>query len=561
MQTPEALASQLLQQAGFGAADFAPTPPGKQGDCSTALALRLAKERKTSPMELAEKMAKTLEQSQPLSKLARVSVAKPGFLNLHLKSEYISAALWGMNAKKECQSPSPRRLVLDFSHPNIAKPLHFGHLRSTILGESLRRLLTFCGHEVLADNFLGDFGTQFGKLIVGIREFGNQANIKQDPLPELLQIYQRFHQAAEHDESLTERASEAFRALESGEDPKGRELWEQIRGWTLDGLKPVYKRLSAHFDVIRGEAFYESHLAAALEKLVQSGVGKEEESGAIAVDFGEESGLPSLIFRRSDGATLYQTRDLARILFYTAEGFDELINVVGADQSLYFRQVFAAARACGGANVPQLRHVSYGMVRLPEGKMSTRSGRSIGLVEVLDMAEEKMAAELDARESAVTGQERQQLIRQLAMGAVKMNDLQRARQTDVVFEWDKMLSFSGFSGPGIVYAAVRCGGILQGAAAAGVQPAEGLLAEEELPLAKKTLGFSAAVQRSVDALEPHHLCRFLFELATQLHRFYASCPVQRGGEAAPRRALLVQKTQQVLTQGLDLLGIEVPERM
>ena len=560
MQTPEALASQLLQQAGFGAADFAPTPPGKQGDCSTALALRLAKERKASPMELAEKMTKTLEQSQSLSKLARVSVAKPGFLNLHLKSEYVSAALWRLDIKQACQSPAPRRLVLDFSHPNIAKPLHFGHLRSTILGESLRRLLAFCGHDVLADNFLGDFGTQFGKLIVGIREFGNQAEIENNPLPELLRIYQRFHQAAEQDEALTTRASEAFRALESGEDPKGRELWEQIRGWTLDGLKPVYKRLGAHFDVIRGEAFYESHLAAALEKLVQSGVGKEEESGAIAVDFGEESGLPSLIFRRSDGATLYQTRDLARIFFYAAEGVDELINIVGADQSLYFRQVFAAARACG-ADIQEMRHVSYGMVRLPEGKMSTRSGRSIGLVEVLDMAEEKMAAELDARESAVTGEERQQLIRQLAMGAVKMNDLQRARQTDVVFEWEKMLSFSGFSGPGIVYAAVRCGGILQGAAAAGVQPAEGLLAEEELPLAKKTLGFSAAVQRSVDALEPHHLCRFLFEMATELHRFYANCPVQRGGEAGPRRALLVQKTQQVLTQGLDLLGIEVPERM
>ena len=560
MQTPEALASQLLQNAGFGAADFAPTPLGKDGDRSTALALRLAKERNTSPMQLAEEMATLLEQNAECAALATVSVAKPGFLNLHLKSEYISAALWRLDIKQACQSPAPRRLVLDFSHPNIAKPLHFGHLRSTILGESLRRLLTFCGHEVLADNFLGDFGTQFGKLIVGIREFGNQANIKQDPLPELLQIYQRFHQAAEHDEALTERASEAFRALESGEDPKGRELWEQIRGWTLDGLKPVYKRLGAHFDVIRGEAFYESHLAAALEKLVQSGVGKEEESGAIAVDFGEESGLPSLIFRRSDGATLYQTRDLARIFFYAAEGVDELINIVGADQSLYFRQVFAAARACG-ADIQEMRHVSYGMVRLPEGKMSTRSGRSIGLVEVLDMAEEKMAAELDARESAVTGQERQQLIRQLAMGAVKMNDLQRARQTDVVFEWDKMLSFSGFSGPGIVYAAVRCGGILQGGAAAGVQPAAGLLAEEELPLAKKILGFSAAVQRSVDALEPHHLCRFLFEMATELHRFYANCPVQRGGEAAPRRALLVQKTQLVLKQGLDLLGIEVPDRM
>ena len=204
MQTPEALASQLLQQAGFGAADFAPTPPGKEGDRSTALALRLAKERKTSPMELAEKMTKTLEQSQSLSKLARVSVAKPGFLNLHLKSEYVSAALWRLDIRQDCQSPAPRRLVLDFSHPNIAKPLHFGHLRSTILGESLRRLLAFCGHDVLADNFLGDFGTQFGKLIVGIREFGNQANIKQDPLPELLQIYQRFHQAAEHDEALTD---------------------------------------------------------------------------------------------------------------------------------------------------------------------------------------------------------------------------------------------------------------------------------------------------------------------------------------------------------------------
>lgn len=550
---------QLLQQA-IGTDDaFELEKPKHEGhgDYACSVAMKLAKKAGENPREVAQQIIDAIPENDSIE---TIEIAGPGFLNITLKKKAVAEALKNFDAEKQLANENPKKIEVEFGNPNIAKPLHFGHFRGLIIGESLARLLRFTGNEVLTDNFIGDWGTQFGKLIVAIRKWGDKAEIDKNPTKELVRLYRKFHD--EMTPELEAAGAEEFRKMEVERDEENFELWRWIVKESMNDFYAVANRLDAHFDVVRGESFYEEMLPNVLKKLEESGVALREKEGALVVQFPEEKKLPNMIFQKTDGATLYQTRDLAKIIFYDNEGFDEMIYVVGNEQSLHFRQLFETARSLGYTG--KWTHVGHGLVKAKEGgKMSSRSGSGVGLDEVLDEAYKKSLEILEGHSSEIVGGEREKLAEDIAMAAMKFNDLSQNRTTDITFDWEKMLSFTGFSAPFLQYSAVRCASILRKSGeTVETQYLASLQHETEQKLAKKILDFANAVQASAIKLEPHHLAKYLFELAGDFNSFYAACPILNAEESEKNtRLFLTKKTGKTLKQGLYLLGIKTPERM
>lgn len=532
----------------------------EHGDFATPVAMKIGKQQGKNPRNIAEEILNHIPQT-PL--IQKGEIAGPGFLNIMLSPQSVAEELTTFDPTKTLQTETPKKITVEFGNPNIAKPLHFGHFRGLIIGESLARILRFTGHDVLTDNFIGNWGTQFGKLIVAIRKWGNREEINKNPTEELVKLYRKFHAELETHPELEKEGAEEFRKMEQDRDEENLKLWEWIVEESMKDFAKVADRLGAHFDVIRGEAFYEQMLPDVLKRLEESGVGTVEPSGAMVVHFPEETKLPTMIFRKSDGATLYQTRDLAKVVFYDGQQFDEMIYVVAIDQSLHFRQFLETARMLGYSGT--YIHVAHGMVRLPEGKMSTRAGRAVGLEEVLDEAKKRSLDILESHNTEIVGGEKEQLAEIIAMGALKFNDLSQNRKTDITFEWNRMLSFEGYSAPFLQYSAVRCKSILrkENLSSAPIPHDFSLPEQEEQILAKKILSFPRAVFEAEKTLEPHHLAQYLFELAGEFNRFYAVCSVlnAESDSIKYRRLFLTNLTGKTLEQGLFLLGIQTPERM
>lgn len=528
------------------------------GDYATPVAMGLGKKMGKNPREVAEALLKHIPENDLV---AKVEIAGPGFLNITLSRAAVLREIAAFDPAASLMADQPKKITIDFGSPNIAKPLHFGNFRSLIIGESLARILRFAGHEVLADNFIGDWGTQFGKLIVAIRKWGDRADIDRNPIAELVRLYRRFHDEAKEDAALETQGAEEFRKLEQEKNAENFELWKWIVGESMKDFEKVAARLGAHYDVTRGESFYEPMLPEVLNKLEASGVARREAGQALVIEYPEEAKLPTMLFRKTDGATLYQTRDLAKIFFYDQEGFDKMVYVVGGDQNLHFRQVFAAAKMLGFS--ASFHHAQFGLVRLSEGKMSARSGRVVGIDEVLEEAVSRTTKMLEEHGSETSGKEREQLAETIAIGAIKFNDLGQNRKTDIVFEWEKMMDFTGYSGPFIQYSAVRCASILRKAGELSMTNDELQMEHpNELALAKKILRFPEIVSEAAEKLEPHHIAEYLFELAGEFNVFYANCPVLKAeGKEREARLFLTQKTAETLKQGLYLLGINTPERM
>lgn len=549
----------LLQQA-IGTDDtFELENPKHEGygDYACSVAMKMAKKAGKNPREVAQNIIDALPENTIIEK---AEIAGPGFINITIKNEAVAEALQKFDAEKKRKNTNPKKIEVEFGNPNIAKPLHFGHFRGLIIGESLARLLRFTGNEVLTDNFIGDWGTQFGKLIVAIRKWGDVAEIDKNPTKELVRLYRKFHD--EMTPELEAEGAEEFRKMEVERDEKNFELWRWIVKESMSDFYKVANRLDAHFNVVRGESFYEKMLPEVLKQLEKSGVATREKEGALVVHFSEEKKLPNMIFQKTDGATLYQTRDLAKIIFYDAEGFDEMIYIVGNEQSLHFRQLFATAKLLGYTG--KWVHVGHGLVKAKEGgKMSSRSGSGVGLDEVLDEAYKKSLDILEKHNSEIAGKEREELAEDIAMGALKFNDLSQNRTTDIIFDWEKMLSFTGFSAPFLQYSAVRCASILRKSGETiETHNLSSLQHETEQKLAKKILGFSAATKESAEKLEPHHLAKYLFELASDFNSFYAACPILHAEKTEKNtRLFLTKKTGETLKQGLYLLGIKTPKRM
>jgi arginyl-tRNA synthetase len=573
-----------------------PCPDPRHGDFQTNVALVHAKVMKLNPVELARQLAEVVFVRDIAEK---PEIAGPGFLNFRLKPEYLAAQATVRRADARLGIPSvakPETIVIDYSGPNIAKEMHVGHLRSTILGDALARLYCFLGHQVIADNHIGDWGTGFGMILLGYKREGDPALLKADPFGHLEKIYQKIQAEAKADETLREAAKRELVLLQQG-DAENRRLWEQFRKFSLDALDVIYQRLGVQFDYTLGESFYNDRLAAVVDDLVRRFIARESE-GAVAIfsdgalppkddpflvqEDGEFRENPLLI-RKSDGGFNYATTDLATIL-YRHEHFkaQRVIYVVDGRQQMHFRQLFAAARRWGFDQM-KFEHVWFGTILGPDKKpMKTKEGDNVKLKALLDEAEERAGriideklkaqqARLDEAAGGDTAERRLEmgehqraaLARVVGLGALKYADLAQNRNLDYVFNWEKLLAFDGNTAPYVQNAYVRIRAIFRKAGIEEAPSAAITLTEPaEIALAAKLLDFADSISLAAEEYRPHYLCQYLFELATLFHKFYESCPVLSAAAAVrDSRLNLCDFTARTLRQGLNLLGIGVVEQM
>ncbi len=541
-----------------------PCPDPKFGDYQSSALLGLAKARRLNPRQLA---ADVLARLDVRDWCEPVEVAGAGFLNFRLKlsalAESLRAAARGAHLFFAKAAP-PRTIVVDFSSPNAAKAMHVGHIRSTILGDSLARLFRLLGHRVITDNHLGDSGTQFGMLLVGWKRERDPAALQADALAEMERLYRKISAECRENPATLEQARQELVKLQGGDDENLR-LWREMVALSRAQFDAVYRRLGVTFDHTLGESFYNPRLAGIVEDLLARGLARESE-GAIAVFFDDLpllKGQPALV-RKSDGGFNYTTTDLAT-LAHRLETWrpDEIVYVTDGRQQLHFQQLFASFRRWQPAAPVKLAHVWFGSILGPDGKpFKTRSGDTVKLADLLDEAEERARQVVAEKNPELSEAERREIARVVGLGAVKYADLLPNRQSDYVFSWDKMLALNGNTAPYLQYAYTRVRSIFRKAEAREPNAGLALGAPEEIALAKHLLNFGWVLEAAGAEYRPNYLCNYLYELAGHFTRFYETCPVLKAEEPSrATRLLLCDLTARVLRQGLDVLGIETLERM
>jgi len=550
----------VIPDANLDAVQVRPCPDPKFGDYQSSAVMALAKERKTNPRQLAADIVAKLDLSASCDK---VEIAGPGFLNFRLKPDAIDQALQSehQSAHPFVQPAAhPRTIVIDFSSPNVAKPMHVGHIRSTILGDSLARTLRLLGHKVITDNHIGDWGTQFGMLIVAWKRHLDRGALQADPIAEMERIYKIVNA----DPALAEEARQELVKLQRG-DAENLALWQEMITLSQSQFDRIYKRLGIHFDHTLGESFYNPHLLRIVHQLVEGGLAQESE-GAQVIFFPGHPQLkeePALI-RKSDGAFNYMTTDLATLEHrLNTWQPDEIIYVTDGRQQLHFRQLFAAfGRWQPGAKV-KLAHVWFGSILGEDGKpFKTRAGDTVKLADLLDEAEERAFTVVSEKNPELPEPQRREIARVVGIGAVKYADLLPNRQTDYVFSWDKMLALNGNTAPYLQYAYTRIRSIFRKGEVSEVQGAIKLTESAELSLAKHLLNFGLVLEAAADEYRPNFLCNYLYELAGHFTRFYEACPVLKAEPTVRASRLMVADlTGRVLKEGLGVLGIETLEQM
>lgn len=547
-----------------------PCPDTKFGDYQTNSLMGLAKARKMNPRQLAADVVARLDVSEWCDK---VEIAGAGFLNFHLKHAALDRALEAALSGGELfvdKSSQPRTVVVDFSSPNVAKAMHVGHIRSTVLGDCLARVLRLLGHHVITDNHIGDWGTQFGKLIVGWRTRLDRAALEADPIGEMERLYKKINAECDADPAVLETARRELVKLQDG-DPENLEIWREMIRLSQHQFDTLYARLGVKFDHTLGESFYNPRLKQVVTELLDLGLARRSE-GAIAVFFDEIpelKGHPALI-QKSDGAANYTTTDLAT-LQYRIETWHpkEIVYVTDGRQQLHFKQLFAIFdRWQPGAGL-RLAHVWFGSILGEDGKpFKTRSGETVKLADLLDEAEERAFAVVSTKNPALPEDQRRAVARIIGIGAVKYADLLPNRQSDYIFNWEKMLALQGNTAPYLQYAHARIRSIFRKVpewrpgldAASGTQIS--LSAPEEAALARHLLNFGLVLEMVAAEYRPNYLCNHLFELAGHFARFYENCPVLKSsGIERSTRLALCELTGRMLKLGLGLLGIEAPEEM
>ena len=533
------------------------------GDYQANAAMVLAKQAKANPRELAAKIADYFEADGICEK---PEIAGPGFLNFRLKPRWVSEQLRHLAGDTRCGAPAtehPQLIIIDFSSPNIAKPMHVGHIRSTILGDALARIARFVGHEVVTDNHLGDWGTQFGKVLYGWKHLLDRAALERDPIAEMTRLYREVNALEQTDPAVHKAAREELVKLQQG-DAENRAIWQQLVDLSWAEFEDIYEKLGVRFDERLGESFYDPALAALVDKLLANGIAQISE-GAACIFFPD---LPALadkpcLVRKSDGGFLYATTDLATIE-YRVERWDPhaVWYVTGAPQQLHFQQVFAAAQRMGVAT--KLEHIAFGSILGEDHKlMKTRSGDNVPLRDLIGEAVTRARAMIEEKNPELPAEEKAHIARIVGLGAVKYAELSQHRMTDYVFSWSKMLSLQGNTAPYLQNAYVRVRSIFRKLGAELGTAQEVVLTEPaELALAKKLLQFGEIVPLVLHEFRPNLLANHLFETANAFHTFYEACPVLKSeGATQHSRLVLCEATARVLKQGLDLLGVDVPERM
>ncbi len=548
----------VLSSLGVGEVVFVVEHPGdlSHGDYATNVALIAAKQVKKNPKVLAEEIVSKLKELN-LKEVKEISIAGPGFINFTLVPEFFAKEVEKVLEEKSGYGRglvySGKRFVVEYSSPNIAKPFTIGHLRSTIIGDSIANLVSFTGGEVIRDNHLGDWGTQFGKQIVAIEKWGGleALEMSENKMKYLVDLYVRFHSEAEKDPTLEDKARARFVDLEKGEEG-AKKIYEATITCSKEYFSGIYSRLGvSSFDTELGESFYGPRMGAILEELMEKNLARESE-GALAVFF-ENDMYPPMLVRKTDGSTLYATRDLAtdRYRLDTYGKDTTIVNEVGTEQTLYFRQLFETEHMLGWVKEGQRIHVGHGLYRFAEGKMSTRKGNVIWLEDILDEAV-KRASEINEQGADL-----------VAIGAIKFNDLKRESSQDIVFSWDEVMNLKGDSGPYVQYAAVRASAVLKKGEELTLEPSATRPAEETLSNVERLIPrFPEVAKRAAEELAPHHVAGYLIELAGAFNNYYAHTSIaEKSNEASSYRLALAKAVSIVLVNGLLLLGIKTPERM
>jgi arginyl-tRNA synthetase len=549
-----------------------PTGNPQHGDYQSNHAFRLAKSLKQNPRQVAEAI-KARIPAHPL--VATTAVAGPGFINITLADDALGVDVVARAKHPKIGTPqlgAGRTMVIDYSSPNVAKRMHVGHLRSTVIGNAIDRLHRYLGWNVVADNHIGDWGTPFGKLIVMWDDVRDEAAFESDPIGELQRLYQGFGAREKADPSLIERARAETVKLQQG-DARNRALWARFVAESMREFDGVYERLGVRFDVVHGESFYRDQLEDLVAELMARGLA-EPSDGAVVVRFGEEA--PQLadhpmLVRKSDGGAMYATTDLATAR-HRVETWrpSRIVIVTDVRQRLHFDQVFAASRKVGfvPAGV-ELVHIGFGMLKLPGGQIvATRSATgdgSLNLVDVFDAARTHARAVVDEKSPDLPEAERDRIAEAVGVGAIRYADLSQNPATDLTFEWDRILSLTGNTAPYLMIAYARCRSIFRKGGVEDFEPTACTISHpSERALALKIARTAEVIVDAANGYRPSVLCAHLFELSGVFADFYRDCPVLRDDVDAATRAsrlALTFATARAMSEGMQLVGLVPLERM
>jgi len=555
----DALAKAGLPNAG----ELTPATDPRFGDYQTNAALVLGKERSENPKTLA---AKILAQLDVGDLCDPPTVAGAGFINFTLRADAIARKAGEVLRDERlgvAAAKSTRRIVIDFGSPNVAKPMHVGHIRSTVLGDALARIAQFLGHEVIRDNHMGDWGTQFGMVIYGWKNLLDRQALQRNPLAEIVRIYRETNERSATDPQVREACREELVKLQAG-DKENTDIWNECVALSMQDFEHVYKLLDIHYDIQCGESFYNDRLPGVVDRLLKSGIAEISE-GAVVVFFRD---IPELadkpcIVRKRDGGFNYATTDIATVDYRINDlKANAVWYVVGAPQILHFKQIFQIARREGYK--ADFRHITFGSILGENRKlMKTRSGENVPLRELLEEACRRAREIIEEKNPDLNEADKIDISQKIGIGAVKYFDLSQYRMTDYVFSWEKMLSLQGNTAPYLQNAYVRIRSIFRKAGESA--PKIGNLVLEspaETNLAKRLCQFAEIVPQVLNDFRPNILANYLFELANGFHTFYEACPVLKSEEPArSSRLALCDLAGRVLQRGLDLLGIKVPEKM
>jgi arginyl-tRNA synthetase len=580
----QATVREIISDADASIVLVRPCPDPKFGDYQSNALMSLAKARKLNPRQLAENVLVKLNVSDVCEK---VEIAGAGFLNFRLKNSVLTQTLESAARGEHLffsKAASPKTIVVDFSSPNVAKPMHVGHIRSTGIGDALQRTLRLLGHRVISDNHIGDWGTQFGKLLLGWKQLLDREALERDPIGELERLYRFVNSASEADPSVLEEAKQELVKLQAG-DAENISIWKEMIRLSQIQFDTIYSRLGVKFDHALGESFYNPWLGEVVNDLLTKKIARESE-GAVGVFSdgslppkedpflvnrdGEWIPDPALV-RKSDGGFNYTTTDLATVDYRLKTWSpNEIVYVVDDRQSGHFKKLFLiVARWKPDSKNTKLIHVGFGKILGDDGKpFKTRSGDTVKLGDLLDEAETRAFKIVSEKSSDLSEAQRKEIARVVGIGAVKYADLLPNRQSDYIFSWDKMLALQGNTAPYLLYAYARIKSIFrklenpESIPHAGQNPELKLAAPEEIALAKHLLNFGLTLEAVAEEYRPNFLCNYLFELAGKFTGFYENCPVLKAeGAVRESRLALCDLTARVLKQGLDVLGIETVEQM
>lgn len=534
----------------------------KFGDFQTNFAMMNSKIIGKNPRAIAQEIVDNLEPNNVIDKL---EIAGPGFINIFLKSEYLGELLKKSRNEKYDFSFLNRDgdVIIDFSSPNIAKRMHIGHLRSTIIGDSVARIYRYLGYHLVADNHIGDWGTQFGKLIIGYRRWLNQEAYKENAIEELERVYVEFTKQSEEHPEFEEEARLELKKLQDG-DEENYALWKEFIKVSLDEYEKLYKRLDVHFDTYYGESFYHPMMQGVVDELVEKGLAVEDD-GAKVVFFPEEDNLFPCIVQKKDGAFLYSTSDIATIKFRRENyNVNKLIYLTDERQQDHFKQFFKITEMLGWD--VEKYHIWFGIMRFADGVFSTRKGNVIRLEQLLDEGKKRAYDIVNEKNPDLSAEEKDQIAEVVGVGAIKYADLSQNRQSPIIFEWDKILSFEGNTAPYLQYSYARIQSILRKAAAEGkeIDYSKEIKVEnkQERSLADHIATFPMVVLKAAESFKPNIIADYLFELSKKFNSFYNSCPIlNQEDDILYSRGLIAKVAGETIKEGLSLLGIKTLDRM